>query len=190
MACRGADLPRLSRRRRRRADRPQDGDGRSDAGAGLRRASPRVPGSARDLLFFVAAAGLWPRVFVVRPQIFSLALFAGSCGCCWRRNAAACRDSGCCRRCSHCGSTCTADGSSASARCCCGRQSRCPHGAVSVPARRWRAAWRWCCRHVPEPVRRRAVELPGHDGARGSARTSTTGGRSRRPTRRSSCPGC
>ena len=35
-----------------------------------------VDGSTRDLVLFAAAAGLWPRVFVVRPQLFSVVLFA------------------------------------------------------------------------------------------------------------------
>jgi len=33
-------------------------------------------GSTRDLVLFASAIGLWARVFVVRPQLFSIALFA------------------------------------------------------------------------------------------------------------------
>ena len=36
----------------------------------------RVQGAVRDLLVFAALAGMWSRVFVIRPQVFSIALFA------------------------------------------------------------------------------------------------------------------
>jgi hypothetical protein len=36
----------------------------------------RLPGPIRDLLLFAALAGMWSRVFVIRPQVFSIALFA------------------------------------------------------------------------------------------------------------------
>ena len=36
----------------------------------------RLEGAPRDLLLFAAIAGMWARVFVIRPQAFSVALFA------------------------------------------------------------------------------------------------------------------
>ncbi len=35
-----------------------------------------IEGPQRDLLLFAAIAGMWARVFVIRPQVFSVALFA------------------------------------------------------------------------------------------------------------------